>query len=178
MFSNGVLLQMETTLPSSMLPYLVASFWYSFVFVHYSISDVFIVVILSSYQLWDIFPSYQHVTKRLLYKWATCDSAIVDNTNLDKMALRGASEAVKSGIWDIQTIRVMYSARTIYENQRWNGYKFYPSPDISLRYVNSPPFLKPEDSLRVEFSSHCFWINDWIYHFYYAWRCSNIWKRR
>jgi len=64
------------------------------------------------------FSSYQHVIKRLLYKWAACDAYIVNNINLDKMALRDTRAAVKSDTRGIQRIWVTYAAYMVRENKR------------------------------------------------------------
>jgi hypothetical protein len=82
-----------------------------------SISEDFIVMFLSSFQLWH-FSSYQHVIKRLLYKWAVCDTYIVNSTNLDKMALRDTHAAVKSDTRGILRIWVTYTADIVCENER------------------------------------------------------------
>jgi len=63
------------------------------------------------------FSSYQHVIKRLLYKWAASDAYIVNNINLDKMALRDTRAAVKSDTRSIQRVWVTYTADMVRENK-------------------------------------------------------------
>ena len=127
------------------------------------------------------FSSYQHVIKRLLYKWAVCDTYIVNSINLDKMALRDTHAAVMSDTRGILRKWVTYTADMVCENKRereretdrqtdrqterdeltyeWKKqvvHNLHSSPDINFLYENWPPFLKTQVSLPVEFIPHCF----------------------
>jgi len=99
------------------------------------------------------FSSYQHVIKRLLYKWAACDAYIVNNINLDKMALRDTRAAVKSDTRSIQRIWVAYTADMVRDSKRvtdevtheWRNEvvrDLYSSPVIKFRYENWLPYAK------------------------------------
>jgi hypothetical protein len=69
------------------------------------------------------FPSYQHVIKRLLYKWVA-RGTYINNVNLNKMALRDRPAAVKSDTRGIQCIWVTYTADIVCEKRETDEVTF------------------------------------------------------